>query len=251
MNQPEAMKNNKIQEAILHSLGEAKKSQKEYFLNHIYVYIVNDMEASEPDKEGVSVPEVLENIKNLVPGHLMQEIDSIYIGTFDIFESRDINAMYDAGAIYVSNIQSSAKDMVDDIIHEFAHSLEEKHGGLIYSDGKLSREFLGKRRKLFFTMLNYPEFEGVDKYMRHFLKELEFNEELDVYLAKEIGYPTILNLTKEYLNTPYAITSLSEYFSTGFEDYFVDMKLREYLGKVSPALYKILNTLEIGEYDGH
>jgi hypothetical protein len=58
-------------------------------------------------------------------------------------------------------------------------------------------------------------------------------------------------LTKEYLNTPYAITSLSEYFSTGFEDYFVDMKLREYLGKVSPALYKILNTLEIGEYDGH
>ena len=251
MSQLKTMKNNKIQEAIVHSLGKAKKSQKEYFLNHIYVYIVNAMEASAPDKESVSAEEVLENIKNLVPDHLMQEVDSIYIGTFDTFENRGINAMYDGGAIYVSNIQSSVKDMSDDIIHEFAHSLEEKHGGLIYSDGKLSQEFLGKRRKLFFTMLKYPEFEGVNEYMRHFLRDLEFNEELDIYLSKEIGYPTILNLTKEYLNTPYAITSLSEYFSTGFEDYFVDKKLRKYLGKVSPALYRILKTLETGEYDGY
>jgi hypothetical protein len=99
-------------------------------------------------------------------------------------------------------------------------------------------------------MLNYEQLAGVKKYIKHF-QDTEFNQELDDYLSKEVGYPTILSLTGEYLNTPYAITSLPEYYSTGFEDYFVDLKLREFLRMVSPALYKILKTLEIGEQDGY
>ena len=192
-------------------MAQASKSRKEYSLNDIYVYLLNDMSTSD-NSEPVSIPSVLDLIKDLLPEHLMQEVDSIYIGEFDTFKERNINAFYDSGAIYVSNVQENIKDMADDIIHEFAHSLESKFGSLIYSDGKLSREFLGKRKKLLLT---------------------------------------ILSLTGEYLNTPYAITSLPEYYSTGFEDYFVDLKLREFLRMVSPALYKILKTLEIGEQDGY
>lgn len=244
------MKNNKIQDAIRHSISENNKSRKEYSLNHIYVYVLNDMKVPKEDSPPVSIAGVLETVKDILPRHLMQEVDSIYVGEFDIFEERDINALYDSGAIYVSNIQENIKDMVDDIVHEFAHSLETKFGSLIYGDGKLSREFLGKRKKLLLTMLSFDEFKEVKNYIEHF-KDTEFNEELDNYLSKEVGYPAILNLTSEYLNTPYAITSLPEYYSTGFEDYFIDFKLREFLGTVSPALYKVLKTLELGETNGY
>jgi hypothetical protein len=243
------MKNNNIIETIKDSMAQANKSRKEYSLNNIYVYLLSDMKTSK-DSEPVSVTSVLALIKDLLPEHLMQEVDSIYIGQFETFKERDINAFYDSGAIYVSNVQENVKDMVTDIIHEFAHSLESKFGSLIYADGKLSREFLGKRKKLLLTMLKYEQFKGAKKYIKHF-QDTEFNEELDNYFSKEIGYPTILNLTSEYLNTPYAITSLPEYYSTGFEDYFIDSKLREFLRMVSPALYKILKTLETGEQDGY
>ena len=243
------MKNSNIIETIKDSMTQASKSRKEYSLNDIYVYLLNDMSTSD-NSEPVSIPSVLDLIKDLLPEHLMQEVDSIYIGEFDTFKERNINAFYDSGAIYVSNVQENIKDMADDIIHEFAHSLESKFGSLIYSDGKLSREFLGKRKKLLLTMLNYEQLAGVKKYIKHF-QDTEFNQELDDYLSKEVGYSTILSLTGEYLNTPYAITSLPEYYSTGFEDYFVDLKLREFLRMVSPALYKILKTLEIGEQDGY
>jgi len=43
--------------------------------------------------------------------------------------------------------------------------------------------------------------------------------------------------------SPYAITSLREYFSTGFEEYF--LKDRNYLKNMSPAIYnKIEGLLE-------
>ena len=120
-------------ETIKGSMAQASKSRKEYSLNDIYVYLLNDMSTSD-NSEPVSIPSVLDLIKDLLPEHLMQEVDSIYIGEFDTFKERNINAFYDSGAIYVSNVQENIKDMADDIIHEFAHSLESKFGSLIYSD---------------------------------------------------------------------------------------------------------------------
>ena len=85
------MKNSNIIETIKDSMAQANKSRKEYSLNNIYVYLLSDMKTSK-DSEPVSVTSVLALIKDLLPEHLMQEVDSIYIGQFETFKERDINA---------------------------------------------------------------------------------------------------------------------------------------------------------------
>ena len=84
------MKNSNIIETIKDSMAQASKSRKEYSLNDIYVYLLNDMSTSD-NSEPVSIPSVLDLIKDLLPEHLMQEVDSIYIGEFDTFKERNIN----------------------------------------------------------------------------------------------------------------------------------------------------------------
>ncbi len=72
----------------------------------------------------------------------------IIIGWFDEFEERSLNAFYDGGTLYISNIQDDFMDMYDDIVHEVSHSLEEPHGYFLYGDRKIENEFLRKRKYL-------------------------------------------------------------------------------------------------------
>ena len=46
---------------------------------------------------------VLRRVNQLLPDHMMGLVDALYVGDFDYFKQRDINAMYLDGAIYVSN----------------------------------------------------------------------------------------------------------------------------------------------------
>ena len=43
-------------------------------------------------------------------------------------------------------------DMIDDLIHEIAHSNEKQFEQIIYEDGKLEKEFLYRRKKLAFIL---------------------------------------------------------------------------------------------------
>ena len=87
---------------------------------------------------------VFSSFKKIIPSHLLSGVDIIYIGQFDVFKEKEVNAVFQDGAIYVTNEQSSVKDMVDDIIHELAHSVEEKFTEFIYDDNALKEEFLKK-----------------------------------------------------------------------------------------------------------
>ena len=51
----------------------------------------------------------------------------IIVGWFEEFEERNINAFYDSGAVYISNLQDDQEDMFDDIVHEIAHSVEDAY----------------------------------------------------------------------------------------------------------------------------
>ncbi len=84
--------------------------------------------------ENINVGSILEKVEEIIPRHLMSEIEMIIFGWFDEFEERSINAFYQDGAIHVSNIQDSPEDLIDDIIHEISHSVESKFGYEIYSD---------------------------------------------------------------------------------------------------------------------
>jgi hypothetical protein len=58
---------------------------------------------------------------------------------------KGVNALYEDGAIYITNNQTDEMDMIDDIVHELAHSVENNFPDVIYGDGKLEAEFLRKK----------------------------------------------------------------------------------------------------------
>jgi len=222
---------------IEHSAKEAIKENKEKLLfNRTVVHIQDAL----PKEFNLSY--VLEYIENKIPEHLAHLIDAIYIGDFPFLKERDINALYEDGAIYTTNEQSNEEDMIDDIVHEIAHSAEQLAGAEIYADRDVEEEFLGKRKRLYHILrtegYNIPE---------SMTMEFDYNKEFDEILYKIIGYDKLVFLTMGLFASPYGATSLREYFANGFESYFIGD--RDNLKKISPKLYNKLEFLTNYEYN--
>lgn len=224
-------------EKTLDYLKKSSSNKNEFYLfNKIPVMVLN------PLPENVSVDNLLKLIKFKIPEHLFYEIDSIFVGQFQELEQRKVKAAYLDGAIYVTNEQNSEKDIFDDIIHEVAHSLEEPYYLDIYGDDKLELEYLGKKQRL----LDILRSNG---YSIHYTMDttINYNKEFDEFLYFEIGFKKLESFTRGLFISPYSVTSLSEYFSEGFENYF--MKDRSYLNKISPQLFKKVKLLSEPEMD--
>ena len=58
----------------------------------------------------------------------MYVIDAFYVGQFKDLIDYERAAVYRDGAIFITNSQTDNSDMIDDIVHEIAHGLEEKYG---------------------------------------------------------------------------------------------------------------------------
>lgn len=187
--------------------------------------------------DNIDIDNVLSMLKKFIPLNFLNGVDSIYIGQFQNLIDREMHAMYSDGAIYVTNDQASDTDMLEDIIHEVAHSLEETHTHEIYGDGKIEKEFSAKRQKLYFILKE----EGFDVELSYFF-ENEYSEEFDSFLYKEVGYPMLSALSVNLFYSPYAATSLREYFANGFEAFFYHRDVH-YLRKVSPILFDKLQTI--------
>jgi hypothetical protein len=187
--------------------------------------------AVNPLPEEVQIDSVIKKVKNLIPEHFLNNIDTIYIGQFEMLKDRDLTAMYSDGAIYISNEQYSSSGMAEEIIHEISHSLEETESASIYADGRLESEFLAKRRNLYFILKQ----EGYPVELGHFL-ELDYSRDFDEFLYEVIGYPLMSTLTVNLFYSPYGATSLREYFANGFEAYYYHRDI-SYLKKVSPILF--------------
>ena len=159
-------------------------------------------------------------------------VESIFIGDFEEFHERQVNALFKDGAVYVTNAQTDNDDMIDDIVHEIAHSAEDLYGYEIYaSDSKLINEFRQKRIS-FEKLLKSQGFntQGYD------FEDVEYNLDFDDYLYQEVGYPTLESLCIGLFPNAYSPTSIREYFATGFEMYFLGD--RQYLKKISPVLHR-------------
>jgi Mlc titration factor MtfA (ptsG expression regulator) len=205
-----------------------------YTSTGIHVYFKDPVE-----NEEINVETVVNDIESIIPAHLLSEVEMIIIGWFDEFEERSINAFYDGGTLYVSNVQNDFMDMYDDIIHEISHSLEEPHGYFIYGDKKIENEFLRKRKFLHDILWQ----KGFKAPMTVFM-ELEYNKDFDMFLYEKIGYDKLTTLVEGIFVTPYAATSLREYYATGFTEFYVNPDTHGFLQKVSPELYKKLISLQ-------
>jgi hypothetical protein len=214
------------------------KNKKRFTWKGVEVFIKDDI--SDPN---ISVKKVLDNIGSSIPRSFLVNVDTIYVGNFDFFKDRQIQAMYENSCIFVTNEQDSIEDMCDDIVHEIAHSLEEVHKEMIYSDGKIEKEFLDKRKQLYSVLKS----EGFEVELMPFM-EPAYKKEFDEYLYKGIGYSALNMLSTSIFYSPYAATSIREYFANGFEAlyYYRDFN---FINKACPVLFNKLMKLGEIEHD--
>jgi hypothetical protein len=216
-----------------------KEQQREFLMKEGLQVFIKDKLTND-----ISLKSVLDTVSSYIPSHLFSEIDSIYVGLFDDFEKKETNAAYKDGAIYISNEQDDEQDLIDDMVHEVAHSLEAPYGYLIYGDGKLKEEFLSKRKRLYDVLESEQLNPDLDLFMN-----TEYSLEMDNYLYKEVGYDRLNFIMNSYsiFTSAYPATSLREYFASGFEYYFLEEPT--YLAEICPALFEKIE--ELHYYDEH
>lgn len=219
---------------LQNSFDKSKKLRTHYKMADIDIYIKDML------PENIDINTVLKYISKRIPSHLLAGIDVIYVGNFDIFKEKNSNAVYDDGAIYVSNDQSDVNDMIDDIVHEIAHSAEEKYYHNLYTDQSLKKEFIGKRKRLYSILLMH-DYKPYSKIARSYI----YDEDIDMYFYKEVGYEKLWYMVNGLFPTPYSATSLREYFAIGFEHYY--LKNRTQIKKECPVLYSKLSEIEFPE----
>ena len=176
---------------------------------------------------------VINKIDQLLPDHFLQLVDLIYVGNFDFLNKRSVNASYMDGAIYVSYIQDNEDDLIDDIIHEFAHAVEEKYGYQIYSDGNIEDSFITKRLRLQ-KLLSHDHFNT----QPYDFSISSFNQAFDDFIRKEIGYKKLSTYITGLFLGGYSVISIREYFARGFEEFYLGDTL--YLKLVCPYIYSKL-----------
>jgi len=193
----------------------------EYYIYNVPVFITHEPTAS------IDLRAFCNQCQEILPSALLKNVDVVYIGNFK--ELRDRNAAYLNGGIYMSAAEPTVFDMVENFVHEVAHSLEEQFAWQIYDD-ELVQEFKGKRERLR-HLLDSEGFE-INPVLYSYT---EYNQKFDNFLANEVGYPTLLSLTMGLFVSPYGATSIQEYFANGFEKYFLDNPRN--VSKISPVLY--------------
>ena len=213
------------------SSEESKKQLGEHTLfGSIQVYTIN------PLPDNVNLGAVLQSVEEKIPKIFFHNVDSVYIGQFEEFEEKQVNAFYSDGGLFITNNQDDDKDMLDDIVHETAHAVEETAFEQIY-DRLLEREFLSKRERLFYRLKDDYKVK-----ITSFL-DLDYSDEFDEFLYAEVGYPKLASLSSDLFNSPYAATSLQEYWANGFEEYFIGDHQR--IKALSPILFDRITTLSV------
>ncbi len=179
---------------------------------------------------------IFKTIENNLPPHYFEKLKGVRIEHLDVFDEKNVNALYRDGIFYITNQQSNTKDIVDDVVHEFAHHMETLYPEEIYSDRAVIREFLRKRQELNFELRS--EGYWTDEYN---FENLKYDSVFDKFLYQRVGRNMLKMLTAGIFIRPYAAVSLREYFATGFEAFYTGQE--QTLEKISPILFDKINDL--------
>ena len=193
------------------------------------------------DKPSFDAQTVLQAVQSKVPQPLTRELDYIMISNSDYLKDREVDSVYLDGIIYMSSQIEDNETALLSTVHEIAHSLEEAYPQ-IYEDETIETEFLGKRRKLYEILSAHGfDLSGLDFF------DAEYSEKFDDFLYLDVGYPLLRNLMSGLFLSPYAATSVREYFADAFEEYFV--REQKNVKSISPAVYFKLEELleKLGE----
>jgi len=214
-----------------------KKAQdrNEYMLFNVPVYVINKFPSN------IKINNILDSVKDIINKKYLDGLETIYIGDFKDLNRRDIQSMLKDDAIWISsnNVKNVITEplVVENIIHEIAHLLEEKYQSQIYGDRKLEREYNSKKNRLFHLLKN----EEYDIDLELFFSD-DMLKEFDNFLYKVVGYDKISLLTAGLFLSPYSITTIREYFASGMLDYLTNDN--SYIDEISPVLYSKIKQIE-------
>jgi hypothetical protein len=228
-----------LQDYIQRQMNLFEEKQNFYTPDGIKVFV------QEPFVSDVDLDKIISEYEAKIPQHLRDEVEMIIVGHFDEFEERQITAFYESGTIYLSNTQTDEETILEDIIHETSHSIESPYGYEIYGDEQMKREFLRKRRHLHQTL-----WDAGHKVSSSEFENTEYDQEFDEFLHQDIGYNKLSGVLQGVVINPYSVTSLSEYYATGFVEFFQHPDGHNYLSQISPVLYSKLMLLYKGLTDG-
>ena len=181
----------------------------------------------------IDIDFVIRYVAKRLPDHVLSNIEIIYVGLFHDLVVRDINALWQNGAIYITNNQDSEMDMIDDLIHEIAHSNEKQYERIVYEDNSLEEEFLVKRKQLA-HVLKQKEYD----LPTGFIYNVEYDKAIDDFLYETVTYDALWQMVPGIFPSPYAATSLREYWAKGFEEFY--MGNPQDLKKLAPSLFSKL-----------
>tara|TARA_R100001460_G_scaffold11121_4_gene26119 strand:- start:111 stop:770 length:660 start_codon:yes stop_codon:yes gene_type:complete len=209
---------------------KVKNTTRHFRFGNVPVYQKDQL----PDN--VDAQAIFRSVEKLIPSKLFSGLKGVQIGHQEVFDDREANALYRDGVFYITQDQDNDADLIDDIVHEFAHHAEVLYPEQIYGDQKIKKEFLKKRYELEFELKS----EGYWTQEYDF-KNLKFDEDFDQFLYKRVGKNLLRMITSGMFIRPYGSVSLREYFATGFEQYFLGSKQK--LKKISPELYNKIDEL--------
>tara|TARA_R110002110_G_scaffold409084_1_gene631144 strand:+ start:14 stop:715 length:702 start_codon:yes stop_codon:yes gene_type:complete len=225
----------KLVEYIKNSYLTIPEQKENYLFGEILVHI------RKPLSKGVSVTAALKEIERMLPKEYFAGLESIIVDELDTGPNFPYNAIYKNNIIYVSSQQDNVLDMVDDIIHELGHHCEKRYSEILYSDGKIEDEFRKKRERLFIDLKSYNM-----KPINKLTKTIKYNQDVDYYMYKTIGYKKLFNFINGLFLTNYSAVSIREYFGIGFEYYVMEKDGidKKNIKKICPQLYAKLKILE-------
>jgi hypothetical protein len=195
-----------------------------------------EVDIEDPLPPTIDLRAILKSVEKAFPSHYFHSLQGIKIAHSEEFDEREVNAVYRDGTIHITNQQNNAQDIIDDIVHEFAHHMETIFPELIYSDKALIKEFLQKRHQLEFELRSEGYWTN-----EYDFDNLKFDDSFDKFLYKRVGKNLLNMLTSALFIRPYASVSLREYFATGFEAYYLGNE--EALQKISPILFDKIKEL--------
>lgn len=226
-----------IKQYIKESASRVKKNLKSFhMLNGKVLVTVKDTLPKD-----FNIQATFKAVESRLPEKLFFLIDHIIIGDHPIFKQKKVNAYYRENTLFITPDQKDSMDMVDDIIHEIAHVIEDHYHDQIYGDRAIEEEFLTKRA-LLLDILKQSGY--INKEDIKLFKGLKFNDVFDNLLYKKIGYPVLSKLITNLFLGPYSITSIREYFAVAFEEYFTDYIGAKEARKVCPEVFKKIKMLE-------
>lgn len=215
---------------IKENVARGKDMHKTYSFHGVPIDIVHDF------TNDINLDAIVKKLELLIPSHLLDNVEMVYVAFIKDFvrDGRIFNAMYQDGAIYLSPHQDNEADLLDDIVHEVAHSLEKQYEELLYDDKKIEKEFISKRNTLY-RLIDSGEIPRRDWH------NVNYSPQFDYYLYNDVGYDKLRTASANLFYSPYAITSLREYWANGFENYLLGDKQR--LQDLSPVLYNKIKQL--------